>query len=91
LNLNVIWPAIISPTLTPKPMALMTSLLLEDPWKSILEGRIFYVKDLVIRKWVNKIIRKGFLFKIREGLDFYKGNILNNKVNKETNIYKSYI
>ena len=60
----------------------------EDLQKSILEDRIFYVEDLVVRKQVNKIIRKGFLFKIKEGLDFYKGNILNNKVSKETNIYR---
>lgn len=52
---------------------------------------VFYIEDLVIRKRVNEIIQKRFLFKIKEGLDFYKINTLNNEVSKEANLYKGYI
>ena len=63
-------------------MALIISLV-KDPQKSILKEGVFYIEDLVIKKRVNKIIQKGFLFKTKEGLDFYKLNALNNKVSKE--------
>jgi hypothetical protein len=45
----------ISLILTSKPIALMASLLVEDPQKSILEDGVFYIKDLVIGKHVNEI------------------------------------
>lgn len=51
--------------------------------ESILEDGVFYIEDSVIRKRVNKIAKKGFLFKTEEGLDFYKLNTLNNKVGKK--------
>ncbi len=51
-------------------MASTNSLLAEDPQKAILEDRVFCAKDSVIRKRVDEIAQKGFLFKTEEGLDF---------------------
>ena len=57
--------------------------MIKIPRKSILEDGVFYIEDPIIRKKVNKIIKKGFPFKTEEGLDFYKLNTLNNKVGKK--------
>lgn len=63
-------------------MALTTSLSSEDPQKSILEDGIFYAEDPVVGKRVDEIMRKGFPFKTEEGLDFCKGNVLDDEVSK---------
>ncbi|KAF2184193.1 hypothetical protein K469DRAFT_580642, partial [Zopfia rhizophila CBS 207.26] len=41
------------------------------------------IENPVIRKRVNKITKKSFLFKIKKSLDFCKLNTLNNKVDKK--------
>jgi hypothetical protein len=71
-------------------MASTTSLSSEDPHKSILEDGVFYAQDAVVGKRVNEIMRKGYPFKTEEGLDFCKRNVLDNKVSKETNMYRGY-
>jgi hypothetical protein len=72
-------------------MASTTLLSSEDPQKSIVEDGVFYAQNAVVGKRVDEIIRKGFLFKTEEGLDFCKGNVLDDKVSKETNMCRGYI
>ena len=72
-------------------MASTTSLSSEDPQKSILEDGIFYAEDPVVGKRVDEIMRKGFPFKTEEGLDFCKGNVLDDEVSKESNLRRGYI
>ena len=55
----------------------------KTPRESILEDGVFYVKDPVIGKRVDKIAKKGFPFKMEKGLDFCKLNTLDDKVGKK--------
>lgn len=81
-------PLEISPMSTSKPMASTTSLLAEDPQKSILEDGVFYAEDPVIGKRVDDIAQNGFPFRTEEGLDFCKLNALDDKASKETDMCK---
>ena len=63
-------------------MASTTSSSAEDPQKSILEDVIFYAENPVIGNRVNEIMRRGFPFKTKEGLDFCKRNVLDDEARK---------
>lgn len=41
----------------------------------------FYIYNLIIKKKINKILRKNFLFKIEKSFNFYKMYIFNNEIN----------
>jgi hypothetical protein len=72
-------------------MASTTSLLAEDPQKSILEDRVFCTEDSIVGKQVDEIAQKRLLFKTEERLNFCKLNTLDDKISKENDIYKGYI